>query len=277
MNEAIFFAAIRKGLATRLTQVQVQVAQAIMARAAGLSIEHLAYIFATAWGEAKLTPKRENMHYSAKRIRQVWPRRPEAVAFAANPRGLANSVYGGRLGNRPGTDDGWDYRGGGVDQLTGRDGYRKVGIAEKPEKILEPEFAAWSIVHGMTTGRYTGRKLADFGDGAEFNARSARAIVNGDVKLNGDTYAGYWRVFRSALTAAGWQPKATPASLPPVSGVKPAPRHAAPPAAPPPAPSVPLRDPVSAPPAAYVAAVAAAAAAVWQWGADLIDLLTFWN
>lgn len=202
MNEAAFFAAF----GARLTQVQVQVAQAIMARASGLSVEHLAYILATAWGEARLTPKRENMNYSARRIRQVWPSRPEAVRFAGDPKGLANSVYGGRLGNRPGTDDGWDYRGGGVDQLTGRDNYRKIGIEATPEKILEPQFAAWSIVHGMTTGRYTGKALADYGDGLAFNARAARAIVNGDVKLNGETYAGHWRVFRDTLTAAGWKP-----------------------------------------------------------------------
>lgn len=217
MNEAAFFAAVRKGFGARLTQVQVLVAQAIMARASGLSVEHLAYILATAWGEAKLTPKRENMNYSARRIRQVWPSRPEAVRFAGDPKGLANSVYGGRLGNRPGTDDGWDYRGGGVDQLTGRDNYRKVGIEATPEKILEPEFAAWSIVHGMTTGRYTGKALADYGDGSAFNARAARAIVNGDVKLNGETYAGHWRVFRDALVAAGWRPgDAAPIAAPSV-------------------------------------------------------------
>jgi putative chitinase len=226
MNEAAFFAAVRTGFGVRLTQVQVRVAQAIMARAANLSVEHLAYIFATAWGEAKMTPKRENMNYSAKRIRQVWPSRPEAVAFAGKPEALANSVYGGRLGNRRGTDDGWRYRGGGVDQLTGRDHYTLVGIADAPEKILEPDFAAWSIVHGMTTGRYTGRKLSDYGDGSKFNARSARAIVNGDVKLNGTTYASHWRVFRDALRAAGWTPGA---AVPlPKPAAKPKPRKAAP-------------------------------------------------
>lgn len=208
MNEAAFFAAVRKGFGVRLTQVQVQVAQAIMAKGANLSAEHLAYILATAWGEARLSPKRENMNYSAKRIREVWPSRPEAVAFAGKPQALANSVYGGRLGNRPGTDDGWRFRGGGVDQLTGRDNYRRIGIEDWPERILEPEFAAWSIVHGMTTGRYTGKKLADYGDGPAFNARAARAIVNGDVALNGATYAKHWRVFRDALVAAGWKPKA---------------------------------------------------------------------
>jgi hypothetical protein len=43
-----------------------------------------------------LTVLRENMNYTASRIRQVWPSRPNAVQYAGNPEGLANSVYGGK-------------------------------------------------------------------------------------------------------------------------------------------------------------------------------------
>lgn len=204
MNRTAFFAAIRPFMGGRITPVQVMVIEEILDLAAGLSAEHLAYILATGWGEAKLTPVRENMNYTAKRIRQVWPSRPEAVQFAGKPRELANSVYGGRLGNRVGTDDGWLYRGGGVDQLTGRDNYRKIGIENRPEAILDPPFAAKSLVHGMTTGRYTGKRLSDFGDGPGFDAVKARAIVNGDVTANGAKYAGYYKAFLSALTSAGW-------------------------------------------------------------------------
>jgi len=203
MNRSAFFAAIRP-LMGRISPVQVQVVEAILDLGHDLSAEHLAYVLATGWGEARLTPVRENMNYSATRIRKVWPRRPEAVQFAGNPQGLANSVYGGRLGNRVGSDDGWRYRGGGVDQLTGRDNYRKIGIETRPEAILEPAFAAKSLVHGMVTGRYTGRALEDFGDGPSFDARRARAIVNGDVALNGAKYAEYWRTFLAALKSAGW-------------------------------------------------------------------------
>lgn len=203
MDRAAFFAAIRP-LTGKLTSVQVRVIEAIIDLSSDLSAEHLAYILATGWGEAELTPKRENMRYTAKRIREVWPSRPEAVQFAGNPQGLANSVYGGRLGNKVGTDDGWRYRGGGVDQLTGRDNYRKVGIENDPEAILQPDFAARSLVHGMTTGRYTGKRLSDFGDGKAFRARDARAIVNGDAATNGARYAVHWKTFLAALQQAGW-------------------------------------------------------------------------
>lgn len=207
MDRRAFFDSLRgSGLFPRgLSVVQVQVAEAILdaAAAAGLSDQHAAYILATGYGEAQLTPRRENMNYRAARIREVWPRRPEAVRFAGNPRGLANSVYGGRLGNRPGTDDGWFFRGGGVDQLTGRDNYRRFGIEGNPDAILRPDVAVRSLVHGLTTGRYRRHKLADFGDGAGFRARDARAIVNDDVARMGAEYARFYRHFLDAIRAGG--------------------------------------------------------------------------
>lgn len=203
MDRSGFYARIRP-MTGALSQVQVQVIEALLDAAKGMPAAYVAYILATAWGEAKMTPQRENMRYSASRIRQVWPSRPEAVKFANNPQGLANSVYGGRLGNRKGTDDGWRYRGGGIDQLTGRTNYARIGIAEDPEAILRPEIAVKSIINGMTTGRYTGKRLADYDRSSGFDFVAARAIVNGDVRLNGAKYAGYAQTFLDALKKGGW-------------------------------------------------------------------------
>jgi len=89
-----------------------------------------------------LTIVRENMNYTAPRIRTVWPTRPAAAKHAGNPRGLANSVYGARMGNeRNGTndDDGYRYRGGGLIQLTGRDSYERAGKAIGVDLGSEPE------------------------------------------------------------------------------------------------------------------------------------------
>lgn len=80
--------------------------------------------------------KTENMNYSAKRIVQVWPGRFKselhAAPYAKNPEGLANLVYGGRMGNnQPG--DGHRYRGGGFIGLTGKEMYSKyAAYIEKP-------------------------------------------------------------------------------------------------------------------------------------------------
>jgi len=225
VSRAEFYGAVRPMFGGTLSAVQVQVIGAILDAAVGAPREHIAYILATAFCESDMTPKRENMNYTAARIRQVWPKRPAAVAFAGNPRGLANFVYGDRLGNRRGTDDGWDYRGGGIDQLTGRDNYAKIGIAAAPETILIPAVAVKSIIHGMTTGRYTGKKLADYDSAAGFDYTAARAIINGDGKLNGEKYAGYAREFEAALRLlpepAPLTPKPVDASPAPQTVAKP--------------------------------------------------------
>ena len=74
----------------------------------------------------EFTHMEENLNYSAKRLMQVWPSRfrkiEDAEKYAGKPQLLANYVYGGRMGNeQPG--DGWDFRGGGPIQLTGRGMY----------------------------------------------------------------------------------------------------------------------------------------------------------
>lgn len=86
----------------------------------------------------------ENLNYSAPRLRQVWPSRfpSDAVAarYARNPRALAEKVYGGRMGNeRPG--DGWLYRGGGFNQLTGANNYRRAETWSGLPLLAQPELA----------------------------------------------------------------------------------------------------------------------------------------
>jgi putative chitinase len=91
----------------------------------------------------------ENMNYTAKRMTQVWPSRFKTVAdaqpFAGNPRALANKVYNGRMGNRPGTDDGYNFRGRGASQTTGREGYERVAkatgldVVNNPDLLIDPD------------------------------------------------------------------------------------------------------------------------------------------
>lgn len=96
------------------------------------------------------------MNYRASRIREVWPSRPEAVKFAGDPEGLANSVYANRMGNGPpSSGDGWRYRGRGLLQTTGRYSYAKYGkrcgvdfegnpdLVLAAEHALKPALAEW--------------------------------------------------------------------------------------------------------------------------------------
>ena len=87
----------------------------------------------------------ENLNYTAVRMMQVWPTRFRTLAsaqpYARNPRGLANKVYNGRMGNVTGTDDGWNYRGRGLIQITGKDGYVQVGKIAGLNLLANPDLA----------------------------------------------------------------------------------------------------------------------------------------
>jgi putative chitinase len=94
-----------------------------------------------------LTIAVENLRYSAQRLTEVWPKRfPRLAAaqpFANDPVRLANEVYANRMGNGPpASGDGFRYCGRGYIQVTGRDGYRKVGELAELDLVANPEAAA---------------------------------------------------------------------------------------------------------------------------------------
>lgn len=222
MNKAKFFEEIKKSLfGGKLTKEQVSGLEAIIDewdRQGGGQREQLAYVLATPYHEVGVAykPVRENLNYtSAAQIRKVWPKRfatdAEAAPFVRNPKGLAIKVYGGRLGNASApVDDGWIFRGGGWEQRTGRVNFERIGIADNPDKILEPSFAAKSIVTGMRSGEYTGKKLSDFINSAKTDYVMARTIINADRTRKtatgtiGGDIAGYAKKFDAALKAAGY-------------------------------------------------------------------------
>lgn len=93
------------------------------------------------------TIREENTRYTAKRIAQVWPSRPAAVKFANDPEGLANSVYANRMGNGPpSSGDGYRYRGRGLAQHTGKDGYAAIEritnlpLVDNPDLVNAPRY-----------------------------------------------------------------------------------------------------------------------------------------
>ncbi|MBY0560024.1 peptidoglycan-binding protein [Hyphomicrobium sp.] len=83
----------------------------------------------------------ESMNYrTTARLRQIWPTRfktnAAAAPFVGQPIKLAQKVYGGRMGNAPAPSlDGWTYRGGGMMQTTGREGYRDIGFENNPDAL----------------------------------------------------------------------------------------------------------------------------------------------
>lgn len=84
----------------------------------------------------------EDLDYSAEGLMRTWPSRfdfAKAEAFAHQPEKIADEVYDGRMGNRPGTNDGWNFRGRGGSQVTGRDGYQNLAAKVGLDLINNPD------------------------------------------------------------------------------------------------------------------------------------------
>ena len=99
------------------------------------------------------------------------------------PQAIANRVYANRLGNgNEASGDGWQYRGSGYKQLTGRSNYREIGklvgidIEANPELAREPAAAA-RVAFAFWDARNCS-PLADAGD-----VEGVTAKVNGPAKL----------------------------------------------------------------------------------------------
>ena len=161
--------AIVRDMAGSLKQSQVDGFEAILNKwqeSALKDLRHLAYMLATAWHETARTMQPITEYGSQKYLR--------------------SKKY-------------WPYIGRGYVQLTWKRNYDKYGIADHPEKALEPDLAAHIMIDGMEKGIFTGKKLDDY-----FNARindpvGARKIINGTDK--DQLIAGYHKVFLKALGA----------------------------------------------------------------------------
>ncbi len=107
--------------------------------------------------EGSFTGKSENMNYSVSRLPEVWGTfsttgkrvakgtgakyaNDLAKKYAGKPKELANYIYGNRLGNKGrDTDDGYTYRGRGLNQLTGKGSYKKMGEKLGVDLVNNPE------------------------------------------------------------------------------------------------------------------------------------------
>jgi|GEM_PF-2113840 len=112
--------------------------------------------------ESNFIYKRENLNYDAAGLMKVFKLSADvAKKIAHNPEAIANTVYmpphNTDLGNHlPG--DGWAFRAGGPNQITGRFAFEKYGkeigvdLVSNPDKIDEPEIAAKACVDFFKDG-----------------------------------------------------------------------------------------------------------------------------
>jgi putative chitinase len=126
----------------------------------------------------------ENLNYTAGRMMQVWPSRFSTMAMAApyagNPRALANKVYNGRMGNAPGSDDGWKFRGRGAAQTTGREGYARLAKATGLDLVNHPDLV-------NDPARFLECGVADFVLCGCLPFARADDVLNVTRRLNGGT------------------------------------------------------------------------------------------
>lgn len=237
MNRKTFFDAIRDDLFKgSLSQAQTESLTAVLdewQRQGGGLRQQLAYVLATAFHETggKFVPIRESMNYSVNGLLTTFGRHRISKAdaerlgrrngHAAEQKAIANILYGGEwgrknLGNTK-PNDGWDYRGAGLAQTTGRGLFDRLGVT--PETIMDPKVSAYALAKGIMQGVNTGHKLSEYINAGECDYVNARRTVNADVARNGKLIAGYaWR-FDEALEAAGYEQ----ASQKPTSAPKPSP------------------------------------------------------
>lgn len=188
MNRANFFASVRTSLfANHLTRSQVDGIDTMLDEwdAEGLTdLRWLAYMLATTFHETAQTMQ-PITEYGGRRYFDKY----DTGALAA------------RLGNTPAADgDGFKYRGRGLVQITGHANYQKFGLADDPDKALDPRTAVKILFIGMKTGMFTGRKLSDVFAGAKADWVNARKIINGLDRAN--EIAAHAKKFLAALEAA---------------------------------------------------------------------------
>ncbi|RWM08018.1 MAG: trypsin-like serine protease [Mesorhizobium sp.] len=155
----------------------------------------------------------ENMNYGYKTLLRVFSRKTISEAKAREiehkPVLIANWVYGDRLGNYGrGTQDGYDYRGSGYLQLTGRANFRARGGEIQIPLEKNPEFAR-DASKGLTAAiaYWTANNLNSAADNNDL--RRVRLLINGPA-AHGLDQSTIWfkqawtRVFR-AKGAAGFE------------------------------------------------------------------------
>jgi putative chitinase len=106
----------------------------------------------------------ESFSYSGKRLYQVFPGRngmdslTKADEIAkGSPKDIANAIYGGHWGAGIGNtdpDDGWNYRGRGFTQLTGRTNYETIGRELGLDLVSHPDMVSTRDVAAKVAVQY---------------------------------------------------------------------------------------------------------------------------
>ncbi len=154
---------------------------------------------------ALLSRMDENLNYTSDGLAKTWKARfarpdgkpnVKAISLHKKPQAIANCVYANRMGNgSEASGDGWNYRGRGLIQITGKNNYEACGKAlgipllKNPDLLLQPKYAA------LSAGWYWQARGLDKYDDDE-DVTSETKLINGGTNGLKDRQALFDRAFQ---------------------------------------------------------------------------------
>jgi len=156
-----------------------------------LSPNRAAHFFAqTAHESGNFKTFSENLNYSAKGLRGTFGKYfktdLEAQMYARQPQKIANRVYSNRMGNGDArSGDGWNFRGRGALQLTGRDTYQAfANYIGRPDIMKNPDLVATELCFESALWFFDKNKLWGICD----QGVNDKAILALTKRINGGTH-----------------------------------------------------------------------------------------
>lgn len=126
----------------------------------------------------------ENLNYSAKALRAVFGKyfSTDEIAeeYARQPEKIASVVYANRMGNGDEqSGEGWQYRGRGFIQLTGKENYQNYAQSCGDDVVANPEMVADDPIHcvGGAGWYWDSRSLNRYAD--EDDIKTVTKRING--------------------------------------------------------------------------------------------------
>lgn len=157
-----------------------------------------AFIAQCAIESADFTTLTENLMYSAAGLLRVWPShftQATATQYAYQPQQIANIAYANRMGNGDvSSGDGWNFRGRGLIQVTGRTNYSACStyIYGDDTMVQNPDL--------LTTSDGAVQSAVWFWNADNLNALAdTNQITNMTIKINGSAASAPQRVARYNL------------------------------------------------------------------------------
>jgi putative chitinase len=165
-----------------------------------VGVLRLSHFFGQIHHESNLKPVSENLNYSESGLLTIFPKyftKETAKLYARKPQQIANIVYANRMGNT-GSNDGWNYRGRGFIQITGKTNYTKlssdtgIDYISNPDLLLQESDAMLSALWFWKS--INGNKWADKDD-----VKTITKLINGgfnglsDRQAKVKYYQGIWK------------------------------------------------------------------------------------